>query len=221
MFSFSASRKTAPHFIPISLVSSHYCLHYSCVAMRYKTDGSNVSLGNLFGLLQMLKFANKFSFLWTSQSLDELLLTFGDFSFLLPLNETRFLMRLLTFHLGQWWPHFPLLHLIFIVLAPVNPLISSDLYNNSWVRKSSPLVLSWPWQKKRSTKKKRKQHFILQHLVQSAPWGWTPMGALAPVVKESGGFKPAPFFHSIKNAWEWSALWITCSATSNKFIYSP
>lgn len=54
--------------------------------MGYKTDGSNVSLGNVFGLLQMLQFAYKFSFLLTSQSLDELLLTFGDFSFLFAFN---------------------------------------------------------------------------------------------------------------------------------------
>lgn len=37
----------------------------------------------------------------------------------------------------------------------------------------------------------RKQCFILQHLVQSAPWGWTPIGGCAPAVKESGGCKLA------------------------------
>lgn len=35
----------------------------------------------------------------------------------------------------------------------------------------------------------RKQRFILQHLVQSNPWGWTPIGGCAPAGKERGGCK--------------------------------
>lgn len=78
----------------------------------------------------------------------------------------------------------------------------------------SSFVLTWPRQESK-TERERKQCFILQHLVQSAPWGWTPLGGSAPVVRESGGCKRALFFYSIKNACGWSALWIACRATSN------
>lgn len=73
------------------------------------------------------------------------------------------------------------------------------------IRKLSSFILT-RWGRK--TKRERKECFILQHLVQSAPWGWIPMGGLPPVEKESGGFEPALFFYSMKNVWELSALWM-------------
>lgn len=101
--------------------------------------------------------------------------------------------------------------------CPGHLLISPVLQNNNRGRKLSSFVPMWPWQKSK-TERKRKQCFFLQHLVQSAPWGWTPTGGLVPVVKESGGWEPALFLYSIKYACRWSALWITCRALSNKSI---
>lgn len=115
--------------------------------------------------------------------------------------------------LCQKWPNLPQLIFTFTVLAPRHLLISLALQNYSRERIKALLCLHDPHDKGK-TERERKQCFILQHLVQSAPWGWTLMGGLTPVVKESGGCEPALFFYSIKNACGWSALWITRRATS-------
>lgn len=114
-------------------------------------------------------------------------------------------------------------------------LLSFGLSPSSLSSPLSPVVLTGPWKykqgeeikllcayvtptKKSKTEWERKQCFILQHLVQSAPWGWMPTGGRVPVVTESGGCKAALFFYGIKNACGWSALWITHRAVSYRSI---
>lgn len=130
------------------------------------------------------------------------------------LSEASFLLIHLTRTgtLRQKWPYLPQLIFIFIVLAPVTYWSPRSFKITAGGRKWSSFVLTWPRQKSK-TERERKQSFILQHLVQSAPRGWTPTGGSTPVVKESGGWKLTLFFYSIKNACGWSA-WITCRATS-------